>query len=146
MVNIIVNETTMQSESTYATQKKYSDSKYGRCRSLSDNAMQSHMLQKSGWVEENEITRMAAVKTKFLRNLDLNGTPSHLHIYNLSTSAAWNGYVLYGRCVHFCEMLMYVSNKRQVHKRTPLRIEPEPRLLNCLRIESTATRALCAWR
>ena len=83
----------MQSESTYATQKKYSDSKYGRSKSLSDNAMQLHMLQKSGWVEENEITRMAAVKTKFLRNLDLNGTPSHLHIYNLSTSAAWNGYV-----------------------------------------------------
>ena len=54
--------------------------------------LELHLLRRAGWNAESENVRLAAVKEKFLRNLDVINSSYHLYILNYSTTQNWAAY------------------------------------------------------
>ena len=78
IVRKIVQETALESESEYATRQRYNSFKFASSKSLADNMLELHLLRRAGWTTENENSRLAVFKEKFLRNLDVINNPYHL--------------------------------------------------------------------
>ena len=74
VTDVIITDTALESESTYATQQKFTNFEIDSAKSLADNSMALHLLRKAGWPEEGEEGRLDQVKSNLVRKLR-----SHFH-------------------------------------------------------------------
>lgn len=92
MLNYLVNNLKLESETTYAKQQSFNSFKFLKSKTMEQNFMFLIQTRKIGWPQESAEDNLKKCKEKFIRSLDLLNDQSHLHVFNISESQKWENF------------------------------------------------------